>query len=332
MIPLVFISSTIEDLHHLRDAVRDTVEEIGYIPIMSDYGDIGYLPYASVEDSCYQSMADCQFAVLIIGKRYGSESSRGLSITQNEFRTAQKNEVPLLTLIDKEVLSFKRVYEANKDGKAPKQFPGMDDPENTFSFINEIMEASNNNGILPFNNVTDVRTHLKKQFANIFGDLLRNKQDILNASLNDVISEIKTLRHDLSGGNPPDSNFFLTIRRLIDEKNKTLRKLIESAIGPIDTAVPTIFKADDFKAFMEKYGYNIEIINPPRIKTGNAFLKQLKPNSFKSAASFIIEPHMTANGEPDLGDYAIMKGKTLKINTPALDYLNKIYNRVKNPH
>ncbi|MCJ7812359.1 DUF4062 domain-containing protein, partial [bacterium] len=43
MIPNVFISSTIKDLHYLRDAIRDLVKELGYRPIMSEYGDIGYI-------------------------------------------------------------------------------------------------------------------------------------------------------------------------------------------------------------------------------------------------------------------------------------------------
>ena len=38
MLPRVFVSSTIEDLHHLRDAVRDAVAELEYIPVMSEYG------------------------------------------------------------------------------------------------------------------------------------------------------------------------------------------------------------------------------------------------------------------------------------------------------
>jgi hypothetical protein len=41
MIPNMFVSSTIDDLHHLRDAVRDTLEEMALTPVMSEYGDVG---------------------------------------------------------------------------------------------------------------------------------------------------------------------------------------------------------------------------------------------------------------------------------------------------
>lgn len=68
MIPNVFVSSTIADLHHLRDAIRDTLSELAYIPVLSEYGDVGYLPTATAEDSCYIMLEQCQLAVIVIGK------------------------------------------------------------------------------------------------------------------------------------------------------------------------------------------------------------------------------------------------------------------------
>ena len=72
MIPTVFISSTVDDLRHIRDAVRATVEEVGYQPVMSEYGEIGYMGGDAAEDACYRTVPECQLVVLIIGKRYGS--------------------------------------------------------------------------------------------------------------------------------------------------------------------------------------------------------------------------------------------------------------------
>ena len=89
MIPNIFVSSTVADLHHLRDAIRSTLVEVGYIPIMSDWGDIGYGPLTTAEDACYETMKQCQLAVLIIGKRYSGISKDGVSVTQNEYRTAR---------------------------------------------------------------------------------------------------------------------------------------------------------------------------------------------------------------------------------------------------
>jgi len=113
MIPNIFISSTIEDLHHLRDSIRDLIQEIGYTPIMSEWDDIGYLPTTSAEESCYLTLQDCQIAIFIIGKRYGSISENGLSITHNEFRATRRSNIPVIFLVNEEVITFKKVHDAN---------------------------------------------------------------------------------------------------------------------------------------------------------------------------------------------------------------------------
>ena len=141
MIPNVFVSSTIYDLQYLRDAIRETIIELGYNPVMSDYGDIGYLPSKSAQESCYATIRDCQLAVLIIGKRYGEKTENGLSVTNNEFLTIQKRNVPIVTIVDQEVISFKRVYEANRATENATKFPGMDSAPETFNFIRSVMDS-----------------------------------------------------------------------------------------------------------------------------------------------------------------------------------------------
>ncbi len=71
MIPRVFVSSTISDLKHVRDAVRDAITDIGYQPVMSERGEIGYYPDTTAAASCFKDAEQCELGVLIIGKRYG---------------------------------------------------------------------------------------------------------------------------------------------------------------------------------------------------------------------------------------------------------------------
>jgi len=111
MIPNVFISSTIEDLHYLREGLRDAVNELAYRPVMSDYGEVGYLHPETAAESCYRSVKECQIAVIIIGCRYGNPSAEGgVSVTHKEFRTARDEGIPLIALVEKEVMSFKKVF------------------------------------------------------------------------------------------------------------------------------------------------------------------------------------------------------------------------------
>ncbi len=261
MIPNIFISSTIEDLHHLRDAIRDTVAELGYNPVMSEYGDIGYLPTVSAEDSCYIALRDCQLAIILIGKRYGSISLNNVSITQNESRIARSKGIPLISLIDQEVLTYKRVHDATSASTAV--FPGMENPQKTFAFIQEIIDSSLNNGILPFSNVTDARLHLKRQLAHLFGDLLRNRFDPLKAEIKDVLSEIATLRHELSSDKGKDFNpqkFLKAMRFLLDDEHKDFRELVEHICDSLDAAIPVLFGSNTFDDFIKVTGTTIQIV------------------------------------------------------------------------
>jgi hypothetical protein len=56
----------------------------------------------------------------------------------------------------------------------------MDNPEMTFKFIDEFISADENNGFLPYNNITDARSHIKKQLAHIFSDLISKGLILLN--------------------------------------------------------------------------------------------------------------------------------------------------------
>lgn len=328
MIPYVFVSSTVEDLHHLRDGVRDTIDELGYTPIMSEYGDIGYLPRTSAEESCYQSLSECQLAILIVGKRYGSRSQSDKSITHNEFRTAKEHRIPVITIVDQEVLSFKRVYDANPEEKKPDCFPGMDAPQDTFALLCELMESPTNNGILPFANVSDARLHLKRQLAHLFGDLLRNQYNALTGSINDVLSEIKTLRHELSGGSAPDSTFLMAIRFLVDKSNDQFRELIEHTSGPIDTAVPLMYDADSFQDFLQKVGYTMKVVElPEEDAKGDTFFKMFDKD-MSYGAGFVLR-HPTPDRPVSLGHWGTTRSRAVILTPATLEFFNTTYAGLK---
>jgi hypothetical protein len=328
MIPSIFVSSTVEDLHHLRDGVRDTIAELGYTPVMSEYGDVGYLPRTSAEDACYQSLTDCQLAIVIIGKRYGSLSKTGSSITENEFNTAKENKIPVITLVDQEVMAFKRVFDAHPPEKKPECFPGMEAPSKSFAFVQNVMESSTNNGILPFSNVADARSHFKRQLAHIFGDLLRNQHNTLSTSVKDVLSEIKTLRHEISGGRPPDSRFLMAIRFLVDESNDHFRKLIEHTSGPVDTAVPVIYDAETLEEFIHKVGYTIRIIElPPDDKKGSTFFKD-DDHEMNFGSAFPLR-FPTSGQDMILGHWGTTRRREVVLTPPTLDYFRHIYSKLR---
>ncbi|HEY5344891.1 MAG TPA: DUF4062 domain-containing protein, partial [Verrucomicrobiae bacterium] len=261
MIPNVFISSTIEDLHYLREGLRDAVNELAYRPVMSDYGEVGYLNPETAAESCYRSVKECQIAVIIIGCRYGNATAEGgISITHREFRTAREEGIPLIALVEKEVLSFKKVFQANKDQNPLTNFPRMDNPALTFALLDEITTSEAFNGLIPFTNVAEAAMLLKKQIADLVGQILTKVFSPMRAEIKDVLAEIKTIRQEFAVHQKQDPRFLQIIRYIIDEnRSKGFKYLIEHTIGPIDKAVPLILEADSFDDFVKKSGWTLVI-------------------------------------------------------------------------
>ena len=279
MIPNIFISSTIQDLGHLRDSIRDLIIELGYNPVMSEYGEIGFLPSDSAEESCYLALRDCHLSVIIIGKRYGSISENGLSVTHNEFRTTRERKVPVIFLVSEEVMSYKRVYEVN-DKKEVLTFPGMENPSMIFQLIQEFSESKINNGLIQFTNVQSATNNLKKQLAHIFGDLLKKQFDPARGEIKDILSEITTLRHILLK-NEQDiaKKFSNAFRFLLEEENHYLKEITETVANSLEEGVPKLIDSNSFSQFLQFYNVEARIMETPE-----AF-KELEMIDFKDVTS-----------------------------------------------
>lgn len=260
MIPNIFISSTIQDLHHLRDSIRDLIFELGFNPVMSEYGDIGYLPTTSAEESCYLALKDCQLAIIIVGKRYGSLSDNSLSVTHNEFKTARKKKVPVIFLVNEEVLSFKKIYDVNKTDEKVN-YPGMDHASKMFSFIQEFADSETNNGLVKYTNVQSAKHNLKKQLAHLIGDLLANRFDPVKGEIKDILSEITTLRHMLlKNEQEVAKKFSSTFRFLLNEENKYLKEIAERISGSLEEGVPELLNHSSLRTYLESKNIKIELL------------------------------------------------------------------------
>ena len=72
--PRVFVSSTCYDLQEVRYQLRTFIEDFGFIPVMSEYGDIFYDYKKHTQDACKDEIEKSQLFILIIGNNYGSFS------------------------------------------------------------------------------------------------------------------------------------------------------------------------------------------------------------------------------------------------------------------
>lgn len=195
-IPRVFISSTCYDLKHIRENLKFFVETIGYQPVLSDDGDVFYSPYSHTHESCLKEVESCQLFILIIGGRYGGNfKDSDKSITNNEYKEAVKQNIPIFTLVETGVYSDHNVYNKNKKDKPDIykdiSYPNIDDIK-IFDFIDEVRKNGKNNAIQPFRNFSDMEIYLKKQWAGMMYDFLieKNKESeskLTNKLLDNII-------------------------------------------------------------------------------------------------------------------------------------------------
>lgn len=91
----IFVSSLITGLEAERAAARRAIERLGHQAAMAE--DFGARP-TSPQVACLSELRSSDLVVLILGPRYGSKQSSGLSATHEEFREARGRK-PTLTFV-----------------------------------------------------------------------------------------------------------------------------------------------------------------------------------------------------------------------------------------
>jgi len=169
--PRIFISSTYYDLKHVREIIREFVEDLGYEPVLSEFSDIFYRPGDTVQNSCLNEIPSCDIFVLIVGKRYGSSfPGDTLSITHREYLEAQNQNVPIYAFIDLDVLHDFEFHQNNEPSK-DFNYRVVEDVA-IFDLIADVQSATKDNSLIPFISISDILGHLKKQWASLLKNLL----------------------------------------------------------------------------------------------------------------------------------------------------------------
>lgn len=173
--PRIFVSSTYYDLKHVREIIREFIENIGYEPVLSEFSDIFYQPGDTVQNSCLREISSCDIFVLIVGQRYGSMfPGDSLSITHREYIEAQNISIPIYSFVDLDVLHDYEFHKKNTSSSTCTYRVVKD--SDIFDLIDDIQEASKDNALIPFSSIADILQHLKKQWASLFKSFLQGKQ------------------------------------------------------------------------------------------------------------------------------------------------------------
>lgn len=245
---------------------------------MSEFGDIGYLPSTSAIESAYNTIEECQIAVFIIGKRYGTITENKYSVTHNEFRKAKGRNIPMIFFVEHDVLTLKKVYDLNQDSDS-RSYPGMESPARVFELIQEINNSPNNNGILEFSKISEARDNLKKQIGHIFGNLLSTRYNPISNNVTDILTEIKTLRHELIKGREEEISKHLAVLRMILSDDfqfaSIYRSILDEITYDIAGAISELIKHDKFSEYLisNNHEYNISDLNFSSFDEENYLLK-----------------------------------------------------------
>jgi len=314
MIPNIFVSSTIADLQYLREALRDAILDLRYHPVMSEYGEVGYIRPTTAADSCYRTVEQCQMVILILGKRYGSVERDGLSVTHKEYRAARDAEIPTITFVEPQVLHYKEVFDSSPTSDMWNDFTRMDNPKSTFALLDEIADSTTFNAVIPFASIGEAKEKLKLQLADFVGERLGDTIAPMSKEIKDILAEIKTLRNHLvhTGGGTEDTKKYLAATRyLLGDAAADYRKLLEQMFGDIDTAVEKVWALPDFPDVISAAEFTHEVL-PDGSMSGGLSRRMQEPPKTPSAETehgHEIYGHFGMGG----GGYTVTNQNYLKI-------------------
>ncbi len=202
MKPRIFVSSTFYDLRSIREDISLFIKQFGFDPILSENGDIGYVPWEALDSSCYAAMKECDVAILVIGSRYGSRKTveteeqfgKYISVTREEFRTAVECGIPVYAFVYKEVLIEYGVYKNNINNSQAKQIKYRATEDiNIFRFIDEVYKLTSIT-VTAFDKTQEIKDFLQIQWAALFKKYVNGLRDDRRiSSIENAMSDMKDL-------------------------------------------------------------------------------------------------------------------------------------------
>jgi len=184
--PKIFISSTCYDLGQIRADIKAYIENLGYIPVLSEYNTFPINPGLNTIENCISVVeTEADIFILIVGCRYGSQDEMGKSITNMEYTRAKMKEIPTYVFVHKNILSMLPIWKDNSTG----EFSSVVDSIKLFEFVENI-RSKDKVWVIPFEVAQDITSGLQKQFAHIFYECLQLRKKMASTQ-ETVYSQLK---------------------------------------------------------------------------------------------------------------------------------------------
>lgn len=290
--PRIFVSSTCYDLQDVRNNIRSFIQEYGYEPVMSEFGDIFYDYKLHIQDACISEIGKCQLFLLVIGNNYGSFYHKNKShyeipdsVTLREFRKSLSDDIPKHIFINRFVEYDYKNYRKALEKALTKEFTKDIDDNDTekvkletrkkfdaiyhfpsenykylFHFLDMIYELKINNAIYPFEVSEEIKTHLKKQWASMMHSTLTAPREVvMHDGIAAKIDNLeKLLQQVLSTKTESGGAISFDINKI---SNAMLTTELENAQTIVDDTINTMMYA-----YNGKYHSFAKIITKPRAK------------------------------------------------------------------
>ena len=176
--PSVFVSSTCYDLSQVRRDLKDFIESLGYVAMISENSAFPVNPQATAAENCLAAVRDrADIFVLMIGARFGSPQKDGRSITNLEYLEAKAKHLPIYVFVMRTVLSHLDTWKKNPTGN----FSHVVDDPRLFEFVDHLRNQSGT-WAYEFDVATDITTTLRQQWGILFTDALLTRAQLQSSS------------------------------------------------------------------------------------------------------------------------------------------------------
>lgn len=187
--PTVMVSSTFYDLRQIRADLADFIDsDLGYRPLLSELPSFPVEPDRDTIQNCRRRVEkEADILVLVIGGRYGSIPPReDKSVTNLEYLTARRANVPVYAFVRKDVLSIMPVWSDNPQG----DYANVVDTTAVFEFIEEVQDQ-HKVWTTGFETASEIISALRSRFAFLFKDGLELRQRLIGRELPDFLDNIR---------------------------------------------------------------------------------------------------------------------------------------------
>lgn len=209
--PRVFVSSTYYDLKYARERLERFIKSYNMEPVLFESDNVYFDPTNKIDKSCYNEVETCHLMLLIVGGRYGSPASNSneesyenakekyneeyVSITQKEYITAVKNNIPIIICVDRNVYSDYETYLINNDNNPNEIKYAHTEDCKIFEFISTLQKSA----IKLFNKIEDIEHYFSNQISGMLYTYLESlKKESKANELKSSIDQIEQVAKSMS--------------------------------------------------------------------------------------------------------------------------------------